>query len=489
MDATAVKGESALTVEEARLAGMAAAGDGSAFASLYGRYEQRAFNVAYRIVGSEAEAAQAVQQAFLGAMRRPPRADDGDPSFGPHLLAEVRSACHDLMAERQPRPRERISESAATLGEGEPQGEIREASMRLPEHQREALALGALEELSYEEIATIMETNRSAVAQLISRARINLHDELRGNVLASVAAPSPECERALPLIASREDGQLDAASRDAAWLDAHLANCGRCGLGVEVMQEAGASYRAWAPIAAIPWLLEETMAKAAELVGADWSEEIAEAMAARGTAASLPGTAADAATESPPGKQPRRRVTLAAGLAALLLLTGAAAAVFAGDDQPAAPADPAAGSAQGPSSSSEPSGNTAKTAVGKRGGKKKARRTAAGATGGTAPAATTAGETISEPAPAPVQAAAGGGAPSKSGPNRSSGETAIQPTQPTSVSKPRSKPKPTAAPAAAPDPAPTPAPVAEDPGSAEESPGKSSGKGDPPGKPADRPPK
>src|SRR5215204_6459456 len=53
----------AITVEEARLARAAAAGDGGAFATLYERYEQRAFNLAYRMVGSEADAADAVKEA------------------------------------------------------------------------------------------------------------------------------------------------------------------------------------------------------------------------------------------------------------------------------------------------------------------------------------------------------------------------------------------------------------------------------------------
>ena len=72
------------------------------------------------------------------------------------------------------------------------QEEIREANGRLPERQREALALRELEDLSYDEIAAVMEMNRNSVAQLISRARINLRDELRGTALASIAASSPE---------------------------------------------------------------------------------------------------------------------------------------------------------------------------------------------------------------------------------------------------------------------------------------------------------
>ena len=46
MAGTAATGKAGFAVEEARLARAAAAGDGSAFAALYERYEQRAYNLA-----------------------------------------------------------------------------------------------------------------------------------------------------------------------------------------------------------------------------------------------------------------------------------------------------------------------------------------------------------------------------------------------------------------------------------------------------------
>ena len=88
--------------------------------------------------------------------------------------------------------------------------EVREAVARLPERQREALELRERKGLSYERIAATLGTGSGAVAQLLERARINLYDELRGTALASIAAPSAECERALPLIAARQDAELDA---------------------------------------------------------------------------------------------------------------------------------------------------------------------------------------------------------------------------------------------------------------------------------------
>ena len=217
--------------DEARLAQEAAAGNGEAFAELYERYERRAYNLCYRILGSEDDAADATQEAFVGLLRRLPGLEGRDLAFGSYLFTSARNACYDLIERRRrAEPSDEIPESSIPVGggvggggfgfdPGDPeddpernvlldarQEEIRAANSTLPERQREALALKELEELSYDEIAAVMGMNRNSVAQLISRARINLRDALRGSALASIAAASPECERALALVAARQDG-------------------------------------------------------------------------------------------------------------------------------------------------------------------------------------------------------------------------------------------------------------------------------------------
>ena len=354
----------AALAEEARLARAAAAGDGAAFATLYERYERRAFNLAYRLTASEDDAADAVQDAFLNVMRRLPKLGDRDLVFGSYLFTATRNASYDLMQKRKrAEPSDAIPETAAPIGAaagggfgldpGDPaedpdrklllesqQDEIRAANERLPERQREALALRELEELSYDEIAEIMDMNRNSVAQLISRARISLRDELRGGALASIAVSSPECERALPLIAIQDDGQLDADSEAREWLAVHIAACDTCRLSRESMQEAGASYRAWVPVAAAPFLMKDTMAKAAELTGSDWSETIAERVAARGGAAAAGGAAGGTGVASALRRHRRRDAILAAVLAAVVLVVGFEVALE--DGEPPTTADPAA---------------------------------------------------------------------------------------------------------------------------------------------------
>jgi RNA polymerase sigma factor (sigma-70 family) len=231
-------------------------------------------------------------------LRRLPAMRGRDLAFGSYIFTATRNASYDLIEQRRRVDvSDSIPESATPLGggagglgldPGDPEddpsrrqlldsqrSEIREANQRIPERQREVLALRELEELSYDEIAEIMGMNRNSVAQLISRARLNLRAELRGAALESIPPGSSACSRALPLIALREDGEL-IDDDEAGWLGGHLADCRGCRLRVDAMQEAGASYRAWAPIAAAPWLFEATMAKAAEHFEADWSELIAD---------------------------------------------------------------------------------------------------------------------------------------------------------------------------------------------------------------------
>jgi RNA polymerase sigma-70 factor (ECF subfamily) len=323
---------SGVPAEEARLAHAAAAGDGAAFAALYDAYESRIFNFCARLVGNEADAADATQDAFLKVLQRLPKLADRELNFGAYLFTAARNASYDIIGRRKrAEPVEDVGEAGGRPVTGDERGDVfadperaamlgtlqeqvRAANERLPERQREVLALRELEELSYDEIAGIMEMNRNSVAQLISRARIKLRDELQGGALASVAMSSPDCERALPLISMRQDGQL-GDDGDRAWLAAHLAGCDTCKVSVEAIEEAGLSYRAWAPLTVLIWLRKDTIAKAAELVGADWSEQ-AEARSPNG------------------GSRGRRLRRGAAAFAGIVLLTLLFVTLVTGSDHP-----------------------------------------------------------------------------------------------------------------------------------------------------------
>ena len=344
--------------------------------------------------------------------------------------------------------------------------EIAEACMRLPERQREALALHGVERLSYEEIAARMGTSSGSVAQLISRARINLYDELRGTALASVAPPSPDCERALPLIAAREDGQLEVVSGDPAWLEDHLLGCDRCRLGEEQMREANASYCTLAPIAT---------------AGESQSGALPASMRSPSGAPSAPLSVSSRI------RSPRGRRALAGALAGLLLLGGLAAA-FVKDDRAPAPAAPAAdASSEQGSGKSKPGAKSVKAGGEGSAAKEKAKaQTTAVETNGSR--ATAAGATPL-PVTLPSQATTGGDATSgsPSHPTRPTGTAGVEATKQTSVPKSPSKPKPAPATTPASQPASGPAPTPEAPPPTEEpsdAPGRS---GEAPGKPSGHP--
>jgi RNA polymerase sigma factor (sigma-70 family) len=286
-----VTDDAARTREEERLARRAADGDGAAFATLYDRYERRIYNYCLRLLTSSDDAADATQDAFLKVLQRLPKLGDRELNFSAYLYTAARNASYDMIGRRKKaEPVDEIPEPAGVgareLGaiDADPeraalldslQAEVQDANARLPERQREVLAMRELQEMSYDEIAEIMGMNRNSVAQLISRARIKLRDELRGTAMASIAASSPDCERALPLISMRQDGQLKKAD-DREWLEAHVRSCDTCKVAIEAIEEAGTSYRAWLPIIPLEFLRRETIAKAAELVGADWND-VAEA--------------------------------------------------------------------------------------------------------------------------------------------------------------------------------------------------------------------
>lgn len=285
---------SRVALDDRELAKLAIAGDGDAFARLYDRHERRVYGFCLRMLGTSNEAGDATQETFMRLLRRLPALEGREVNFVAYALTTARNACYDTIAAR--RRTEPVGEgidravdgpaSLAGRHPGEPgdvagdperaallaasREDVRAANARLPERQREVLALRELEQLSYEQIGEIVGCNENAVAQLISRARIRLRDLIRGDALESITASSPDCERALPLLVRRQDDQRSGAE-ELDWLRMHVADCDTCRLSCAAMEEAGVSYRALGPIVPLAWLRHTTIARAARFVGADWS--------------------------------------------------------------------------------------------------------------------------------------------------------------------------------------------------------------------------
>jgi RNA polymerase sigma factor (sigma-70 family) len=311
--ATSSARPSSSTRDDRELATLAIAGDGDAFALLYDRHERRVFGFCLRMLGNPDEAADATQETFIRLLGRLPALQGRDVNFIAYALTTARNACYDtIAARRRVEPvAEQLDRSMSEMSSpiGQPGTElsdvtrdperaallaaaredVRAANARLPERQREVLALRELEQLSYEQIGEIVGLNENAVAQLISRARIRLRDLIRGDALESIASSSPDCERALPLLARRQDDQRSGAE-ELDWLRMHMTDCDTCRSRRAAMEEAGASYRALGPIVPLAWLRHTTIARAAQLVGADWSH----------LASSAPNAATSPASQASP---------------------------------------------------------------------------------------------------------------------------------------------------------------------------------------------
>ena len=159
---------SAPVADEAALAQRAAAGDGEAFATLYESYEGRVYNLCVRILGSQDDAADAAQEAFVNVLRRLPKFEGRELAFGSYVFTSARNACYDLIERRRrTEPSDELPEHATPVGggvggggmgydPGDPEDdpernvlldarteEIRHANLALPERQREARSQGA----------------------------------------------------------------------------------------------------------------------------------------------------------------------------------------------------------------------------------------------------------------------------------------------------------------------------------------------------------
>ena len=174
---------------EDRWVAAARKGDPDAFESLVRAYEKRVYALALRMCGNPQDAAEAAQEAFLAAWQGLPRFR-GEASFSSWLYRLTSNACIDLLRrEKHHRaaagpsldddalPLE-LPDTAPSPQEQAEREELREAieeglQSLSPEH-RAVLILREMQQLSYEEIAAVLELDLGTVKSRISRGRKQL---------------------------------------------------------------------------------------------------------------------------------------------------------------------------------------------------------------------------------------------------------------------------------------------------------------------------
>lgn len=179
--------------DEQDLIRLAQRGDLEAFNCLVLNYQQKVYYVAYRILGEEAAASDATQEAFISAYRHIGSFHTG--SFKSWLLRIVTNACYNELRRRKRQPTVSLDEAIATEdgvieidlpthADGPEQiverRELADVLQRgigtLPIEQRVTLVLSDVQGLNYSEIAEITRSKGGTVKSRLSRARANLRE-------------------------------------------------------------------------------------------------------------------------------------------------------------------------------------------------------------------------------------------------------------------------------------------------------------------------
>jgi RNA polymerase sigma-70 factor (ECF subfamily) len=172
-----------------------AEGDELAFEILVRRHQTSVLNLVYRYVGDRTKARDLAQEVFIRVWRAAKRYEP-KAKFTTWIYRITANLClNELKSVKgkkliqlegeEDRPSsdyethsgDSLSPEDLLLAE-ERSRQISEALQRLPENQRMALILKRYDNLSYDEIAKIMECSVSAVESLLVRAKRNLQEKL-----------------------------------------------------------------------------------------------------------------------------------------------------------------------------------------------------------------------------------------------------------------------------------------------------------------------
>ncbi len=173
-------------------------GDRDAFTLLVEKYKQPVINLAYRTLSDATEAEDLAQHVFLQVFKSAPRYQVS-AKFSTWLFTITRNLCLNEIRRRSRHPAQSLDEVSPdnedqplrqvedvknfsppdALLQSELEEKVQLALAELPEKQRTALLLCRQEELSYEEIAEVLECSLSATKSLIHRARETLKQTLK----------------------------------------------------------------------------------------------------------------------------------------------------------------------------------------------------------------------------------------------------------------------------------------------------------------------
>lgn len=316
--------------EDSAVVAAAVAGNTESLGELFGRYEQKLYNYAFRLAGNREDALDISQEAFVKVFEALPKMADRGIDFAPYLYRTAHNVAIDTIRSRtrqaSPEPLEfQPDESLDASPEkalllGEQRSRIRDATLGLPENYREVLALRELQGLSYDQIGEALGMSRTNVGVTLMRARLKLKVAIRMSYV-DVDALVKECADMLPLLSAMIDNELSADERKR--VEAHLEECPLCRLALEQMTEATERYRGFIPLVPPPALKVGVLHRLGmQQVGATWSASANNLQVGGGTGAGGSDPSGQAALSAPsvPTAKP---VAATAGLVIAAALIGA----------------------------------------------------------------------------------------------------------------------------------------------------------------------
>jgi RNA polymerase sigma-70 factor (ECF subfamily) len=185
------------STDDSALVAQAAAGETAAFEALVERHRNRVYGLALRMLNSEDDASEVVQETFISAYRNLTHFR-GDAQFSSwvtriaanHALMKLRhrkvvGAVEESLDEPHFNERGSLMEEVAPIPDAEAsalnqelRGAIEAAAARLGDEYREVFVLRDLEGMSYEEIAELTSSSVPAVKSRLHRARLSLRSAI-----------------------------------------------------------------------------------------------------------------------------------------------------------------------------------------------------------------------------------------------------------------------------------------------------------------------
>lgn len=251
-----------MELSDNQLAVLAGQGDADAYRRLFERYQKPVYNFVYRLVNNAEDASDVVQNAFLKLYTV--LGEKEVQNFSAYLYRIARNLAYDEMRRRSrfadvdqelltPEDPNIYADPQRALQLEEQIGTVRRAAEKLNENQRAALIMRELQDMDYEEMSLVLDSNRNAVGAMLSRARLRLREELRMAQVSTEKAP-PQCEKIISLLSPYIDDELDRSTRVV--VDGHLRDCTFCTAALEEMREASRSFRMLIPVVPPPGLAE-----------------------------------------------------------------------------------------------------------------------------------------------------------------------------------------------------------------------------------------